>query len=245
MTETPDLQIRRKSYRQSTDPVVLEQILADGWIAHVALVRDGLPVVLPFLYAVGDLDDESGSQLLLHGSTGGRLFCDAGSSGVPVSVGVTHLDGLVLARSLNDSSANFRSAMIFGHAHAIPAELKRQALWIIGDHLLPGRRGEIRDMTAKELAATQVLCVALDHTSVKVRFDNVLGEAPNDGEDHSVWAGVIPVAVRAGEPVTSPGTDPTAVMSASVGIIRSRLDERAASQSEGLRRTSNSPPQPG
>lgn len=115
MTETPDLQVRRKSYRQSTDPAVLEEILADGWIAHVALVRDGLPVVLPFLYAVGDLGDGNGRQLLLHGSTAGGLFRDAGSSGVPVSVGVTHLDGLVLARSLNDSSANYRSAMIFGH----------------------------------------------------------------------------------------------------------------------------------
>jgi hypothetical protein len=152
-----------------------------------------------------------------------------------VSVGVTHLDGLVLARSLNDSSANFRSAMIFGHAHVVPAELKQEALWLIGDHLLPGRRDEIRDMTAKELAATQVLRVGLDHTSVKVRFDNVLGEAPDDGEDHSVWAGVVPVALRAQDPVTSAGTEPGATVSASVGIVRSLLDERAAARAEALR----------
>lgn len=235
MTETPDLQVRRKSYRQSADPAVLEEILADGWVAHVALVRDGLPVVLPFMYAVGDLGDGNGRQLLLHGSTAGGLFRDADGSGVPVSVGVTHLDGLVLARSLNDSSANFRSAMIFGHAHVVPAELKQEALWLIGDHLLPGRRAEIRDMTAKELAATQVLRVGLDHTSVKVRFDNVLGEAPDDGEDHSVWAGVVPVALRAQDPVTSAGTEPGATVSASVGIVRSLLDERAAARAEALR----------
>ncbi len=194
--------VGRKPDRQTTDPAVLDGILAGGFLAHVAMVRDGLPVVLPYLYGVGDLGDGLGRRLLLHGSTGGGLFLDAGSEGVPVSVAVTHLDALVYARSLNDSSANYRSAMIFGRATVVPRELRVEALWCVGDHLMPGRRAEVREMTTREVAATQVLQVPLDQVSVKVRTGGA-GEAPDDGEDHGVWAGVLPLAVTAGAPLPS------------------------------------------
>ena len=61
---------------------------------------------------VGDLGE--GPVLLLHGSTGGGLFLDAAGEGVPVSVTVTHVDGLVFAASTFESSANYRSAVVFG-----------------------------------------------------------------------------------------------------------------------------------
>ncbi|WNY35490.1 pyridoxamine 5'-phosphate oxidase family protein [Curtobacterium flaccumfaciens] len=161
------------------------------------MVRGGHPVVLPFLCAVGDLGD--GPVMLLHGSTGGGLFLDAGAEGVPVAATVTHLDGLVFARSTNDSSANYRSAMIAGRATVVPTDLRAEALWQVADHLMPGRRAEVREMTAKEVRATQVLQLPLDRASVKVRAHGV-GEDPADGEDHTVWAGVLPLAVRAGVP---------------------------------------------
>ncbi|MCK0117611.1 pyridoxamine 5'-phosphate oxidase family protein [Isoptericola sp. S6320L] len=199
-TACPSTTVRRKPDRQTHDPAVLDGILADGFLAHVAMVRDGYPVVLPYLYGVGDLDDGLGRRLLLHGSTGGGLFLDAGTDGLPVSVAISHLDGLVYARSLNDSSANYRSAMIAGRATVVPREQRVEALWQIGDHLMPGRRAEVREMTAKEVAATQVLQVPLDRVSVKTRSGGV-GERLDDGEDHGVWAGVLPLAVRAGTPV--------------------------------------------
>jgi len=194
----PALTVRRLRDRQQTDPEALRQVLAEGFVAHVGLVRDGFPIVLPFLYGVGDLG--AGPVLLLHGSTGGGLFLDAGAAGVPVSATITHLDGIVFARSTFDSSANYRSAMIAGRATVVPTEQRADALRQVADHLMPGRRAEVREMTAKEVRQTQVLQLPLDAASVKVRAAGV-GESPDDGEDHTVWAGVLPVALRAGAPV--------------------------------------------
>ena len=231
--QSPRLAVRRKSDRQSHDPAVLDEVLRHGMIAHVGMVRDGLPIVLPYLYGVGDLGDGGGPQLLLHGSTGGGLFLDAGAEGVAISATVTHLDGLVYARSLNDSSANYRSAMIFGRATVVPIEQRLEALWIVGDHLMPGRRAGIREITGKELAATQVLRLPLDRVSVKVRFQGV-GEAADDGEDHGVWAGILPLAVRAGEPLTGAVTDAGVEPPADVADLAAELDQRARGRRAAL-----------
>ncbi|GAB4086126.1 pyridoxamine 5'-phosphate oxidase family protein [Myceligenerans cantabricum] len=229
----PSLAVRRQRERQDHDPAALREILADGTFAHVAVVRDGLPVVLPFLYAVGDLG--RGPDLLLHGSTGGGLFLDAGDDGVPVSVAVTHLDGLVYARSLFDSSANYRSAMIFGRATPVPGELRPEALRIVGDHLMPERRTEIRDPTRREEAATHVLRVPLDRTSVKIRFAGT-NEAPDDGEDHGVWSGVLPVALRPDEPVRDRSTTEGTPVPRSVGKLADRLHAAADARRASLAR---------
>lgn len=226
MPSAPSLDVRRKRDRQSHDPAVLHEILRDGFVAHVGIVRDGLPVVLPFLYGVGDLGD--GPVLLLHGSTGAGLFLDAAGDGIPISATVTHIDGIVFARSTFDSSANYRSAMVFGRATLVPEELRELALWQVSDHLMPGRRAEVREMTRKETSATHVLQLALDRASVKVRFDGV-GDAADDGDDHSSWAGVLPVALRADAAVPSAVTVAEGVRApdASIGALARTLDERA------------------
>jgi uncharacterized protein len=223
--------IRRKRDRQTTDPAVLAEILADGFVAHVGMVRDGLPVVLPFLYAVGDLGD--GPVLLLHGSTGGGAFLQAGPDGMPVAATITHLDGLVFARSTHDSSANYRSAMVFGRATVVPSDRRAEALWQVADHAMPGRRAEVREMTARETAATQVLQLPLDTVSVKVRAAGV-GDTAGDGEDHAVWAGVLPLGVTAGAPVTS-SVAPDVAPSPSVLALAERLRGRAAAIEAALR----------
>lgn len=220
----PSLTVRRLRDRQSRDPADLSAVLAEAIVAHVGFVRGGHPIVLPFLCGVGDLG--AGPVLLLHGSTGGGLFLDAGPAGIPVSATVTHVDGLVFARSTFDSSANYRSAMVVGNATVVPAGLRSEALWQIADHLMPGRRDEVREMTAKEVRATQVLQLPLDRASVKIRAAGV-GEAVDDGEDHAVWAGVLPLALRAGAAV--PGdVSGDAPVDASVRALAARLDALAA-----------------
>ena len=57
-------------------------------------------------------------------------------------------------------------------------------------------------MSPKEVASTQVLQVPLDTVSVKVRSAGA-GESHDDGEDHGVWAGVVPLRVVAGAPEPS------------------------------------------
>lgn len=220
----PSLTVRRLRDRQSHDPADLSAVLSEAIVAHVGFVRGGHPIVLPFLCGVGDLG--AGPVLLLHGSTGGGLFLDAGAGGIPVSATVTHVDGLVFARSTFDSSANYRSAMVVGNATVVPDALRAEALWQVADHLMPGRRAEVREMTAKEVRATQVLQLPLDRASVKIRAAGV-GEAEGDGEDHAVWAGVLPLAVRAGAPIAGDISGDTAV-DPSVRALAARLDALAA-----------------
>jgi len=200
-TSAPSLTVRRLRDRQNNDPEAFEEILRTGLVAHVAVVRNGWPVVLPFAHGVGDLGQ--GRRMFLHGSTGGGLFLDAGGHGVPVCATITHLDGLVFARSLFDSSMNYRCAMIAGRARPVAPELAEDALWIVGEHLMPGRRTEIRGNTAKERAATQVLELPLDQYSVKIRAAGA-SEAADDEEDRAVWAGVLPLTLHAGAPQPSP-----------------------------------------
>lgn len=189
--------ITRLSERQVTDRQALYDVLDAALVAHVGLVRDGLPVVLPIACA------RSGDHLLLHGSTGGGLL-RAAATGAPLAVTVTLLDGLVYARSLFDSSMNYRSAMICGSAEQLRGGDALEALRVLSEQLMPGRWAEVREPTARELAATLVLRLPLDEASVKVRAAGATTH-PQDGEDREVWAGVLPLALHAGAP--APGED--------------------------------------
>jgi nitroimidazol reductase NimA-like FMN-containing flavoprotein (pyridoxamine 5'-phosphate oxidase superfamily) len=187
--------IRREAERQVTDRAALDAILDEALVAHVGVVRDGRPLVLPFACA------RDGDHLLLHGSTGSGLLRVA--AGDDVCVAVTHLDGLVFARTTFDSSMRYRSAVVHGVAEAVPAAEKEAALDVLSEHLFPGRTAEVRRPTAKELAATSVLRVSLAVASVKVAAGPPEVD-PDDVEPRSVWAGIVPLAVVAGDPVAAP-----------------------------------------
>ena len=187
--------IRRESERQVTDRAALHAVLDAALVAHVGVVRDGLPLVLPFACA------RDGDALLLHGSTGSGLMRLATDE--PVCVTVTHLDGLVYARTTFDSSMRYRSAVVHGVARPVPAADKDRALRVLSDHLFSGRTTELRASTPKELAATLVLSVPLDRASVKVATGPPEVD-PDDVEPRTVWAGILPLAVVAGEPQPSP-----------------------------------------
>ena len=205
--------------RQVTDRRELYEILDTGVVAHVALVRgesdDAHPVILPMGYA------RDGDSILLHGSSGGGLM-RAAAGGRPLAIAVTHLDGLVYARSLFDSSMNYRSVMILGVAQLVPAGAKEAALTLLSEHLMPGRSAEVRAMTRKEIAATMVLRIPLAEVSVKVRAYGASEEA-DDGESRSVWAGVVPLAVQAGRPQTSDLTPEAVPIPPSVVALAARL----------------------
>ncbi|MBH0119069.1 pyridoxamine 5'-phosphate oxidase family protein [Rhodococcus sp. CX] len=200
--------ITRKPDRGTDDRTVLHRLLDDARVAHVGFVRHGYPVVLPMAFG------RDGNRLFLHGSTGAGAFL-AARSGLEVSVAVTHLDSLVFARSTFDSSMNYRSAVVFGVATPVPGDEKEVALRAVTEHLMPGRWDEVRPPTVKELAATTVLELPLDEVSVKVRAAGP-GESADDGEDHSVWAGVVPLRTVAGVPERSPLTDSAVPLPGSV-----------------------------
>jgi nitroimidazol reductase NimA-like FMN-containing flavoprotein (pyridoxamine 5'-phosphate oxidase superfamily) len=125
--------IRRLPQYQTTDRHELFAILDAGLVAHVAIIRDGAPVTLPLGFA------RDGDSILLHGSTGSD-FIRRLADGARLCVSVTHLDGLLLARSLFDSSMQYRAVVIHGVAEGVPPEEKGAALLALSRHLIPERR---------------------------------------------------------------------------------------------------------
>ena len=143
---------------------------------------------------------------LLHGSAVSRLVRNL-QSGIPCCVTVTHLDGLVVARSAFHSSMNYRSLMVFGQAFEVTDEQQKECgLDRLVDHLLPGRSAEVRKSTRKELNATSLLALPIETFSIKTR-SGPPGDAAADVEA-DVWAGVIPLRLAAGSPEDAPDLKP-------------------------------------
>jgi nitroimidazol reductase NimA-like FMN-containing flavoprotein (pyridoxamine 5'-phosphate oxidase superfamily) len=195
----PTRRIRRLAERQTTDRDELFALLDDELVGHLTVVVDGMPVTVPMGYA------RVGEHLMVHGSTGGGFALRAASDRSTVAFAVTALDGLVFARSLFDSSMNYRSAVVYGALEPVEGEQADAALLAISEHLMPGRSAEVRAMTRKEVAATRVLRLALDDVVMKTRAAGA-SEDLDDGEDHRVWAGVVPLVRAWGAPEPTPLT---------------------------------------
>ena len=215
LPRTEELRVKRIPEKQVFDRDALNALLDDAIVGHVAVVRGEQPVVLPV--GIG----RDGDTLLIHGSTGSGIFREM-ADGRPLSIAVTLLDGLVYARSAFESSIHYRSAVIMGTATVVDGEEKLKALSILTNHMMPGRWDEVRETTKKELAATMVLRVPLERVSVKVS-DGGPDEFEDDGDDRSIWAGVLPLRVVAGDPVASELTPEGTSISPSVIAQTQRL----------------------
>ena len=195
LSSTPRTTLRRHRERGMTDRADLYTVLDAGLICHLGVISGGVPMVLPTAYG------RDGDTLYVHGSSANGAY--GAADGQQVCVTVTHLDGLVCARSVFTHSVNYRSAVVFGTATMVLDEDERwQALRIITDHLIPGRWAAARQPTRKEMAATAVLSVPLTEASVKIRTGMPKDEPEDLGLD--VWAGVLPVWVTFGEPEPDP-----------------------------------------
>ena len=178
----------------------LHSILDAGFICHLGWNAAWGPMVLPTSY--GRLDD----QLFLHGSVASRSLRAARET-VPMCVTVTHVDGLVLARSVFEHAVNYRCAMVYGTPRIVtdPDE-KLAGLKAISDQIAPGQWGYAREPAKEELAVTTVLVMDLEEASVKIRLG-----PPDDGDgpdaDRAIWVGEIPLRMVR----TAPVADPTMV----------------------------------
>ncbi|MEW1707349.1 pyridoxamine 5'-phosphate oxidase family protein [Microbacterium sp. NPDC089190] len=207
--------VRRGAHHQVTDRAALYDVIDGALSATLAIVRDDRPIALPV--GIG----RDGDDLLVHGSTGSDFFRRL-AAGTPVCVTVTHLMGLKYARSLFDSSMRYRCAVVHGVASVVPPEEKEAALLALSEHLMPGRSSDVRPMNARELAATMVLRIPLAEASVKDNAGSLV-EEDDDGEDRRVWAGMLPLRVVAGEPVTSAQTTEGTPVPASVRRAAARI----------------------
>ncbi len=197
----------RSAHRAAYDRESVHAILDAGCVCHLGFVRDGGPVVLPTLYS------RVGERLYVHGSTGSRPLRAArdDDAGLPVCLTVTHVDGLVLARSAFHHSVNYRSVVVHGRAHDVTdPEEKRRALDSLVEQAVPGRAADCRPADKKELAATAVLRLDLREVSAKVRT----GGANDEPEDLALphWAGVLPLRTGYDTPLPDPDLAPGTVL---------------------------------
>ena len=197
---TPRTRINRLPNRGDYSRETIYSILDAAFLCHVGFVVEGQPYVIPTGYG------RAGDTLYLHGSAASRMLRTL-AGGVDVCVTVTLLDGIVLARSAFHHSMNYRSVVILGKAALIEGDAeKTEALRIISENIVPGRWEHVRKPSAQELKATAVLSLPIEEASAKLRTGPPLDEEEDYALD--VWAGVLPLKLRAGEPVPDPRLGP-------------------------------------
>ncbi|MGQ4436085.1 MULTISPECIES: pyridoxamine 5'-phosphate oxidase family protein [unclassified Streptomyces] len=198
LPQTDRTRHRRLADQGSLDRADLDAILDAGFVCHLGVVIEGRPVVVPTVYG------RHGRELYFHGSVASRSL----AGGTPVCVTVTHVDGLVLARSVFEHGVNYRSAMIHGVPRKVtdPDE-KLAGLRRLTEHATPGQWSYARQPSRRELAATTLLALPLDEASVKIRTGG-----PDDGDgpdaEPAVWAGTLPLTSTWGTPVPDPALPP-------------------------------------
>lgn len=186
-------QVKRSPKRGHYDKATIYKILDDTSICHVAFVIDNKPYLIPTIFG------RDKNTLYLHGAAANRML-GAIEKGVDVAISVTHVDGLVLARSAMHHSMNYRSVIIYGKGKPVEdPEEKEKALYCVSEQVLKGRWDEARKPNAKELKTTKVIKVEIEDASAKMRTGG-----PNDDEEDyalDIWAGVLPIHQVYGNPV--------------------------------------------
>lgn len=189
------MRLTRKPDRERNSREALDELLDEVLVGTLATVVDGWPLQVPMLFA------RDGDRVLLHGSTGAGALRMV-SAGAPASLCVTSLDGLVVAESTFESSANYRSAVIRGQLATVTGEEAWRSLDLLSDRLLPGRTGEVAAMTRKQVAATVTLALAIsDGDWLYKERDGDPGEPEAETD---AWCGVVPLRLVAGTPIAAP-----------------------------------------
>jgi nitroimidazol reductase NimA-like FMN-containing flavoprotein (pyridoxamine 5'-phosphate oxidase superfamily) len=198
LSSTERTRHRRLREQGRADRDELFAVLAAGLVAHLGVLSDGWPMVIPTSYGFDD------TRIYLHGSVASvSLRADS-----PVCVTVTLADGLVLARSVFEHAVNYRSAMIYGFPQVVtdPDEVNT-GLRLLSEHMAPGQWDYARRPNRKELAATRLLALPLGEASVKIRTG-----PPDDGDSPDaalgLWAGELPLVSTWQEPVPDPALAP-------------------------------------
>ena len=187
--------VKRISNNSDYSKETVHAIIDEALFCHLGIIHDGKPVVIPTIHA------RMGDQIVFHGSNASRLLKISNNNEICVTI--TLLDGLVMARSLFNSSMNYRSAVIFGKGEIIKDHDERMAAFkSITDHIAPGRWNDARQPNNSELKQTSVVRMPIDEASAKIS----MGPPDDEDEDYALdyWAGVIPINQTYGEPESDP-----------------------------------------
>jgi nitroimidazol reductase NimA-like FMN-containing flavoprotein (pyridoxamine 5'-phosphate oxidase superfamily) len=122
------------------------------------------------------------------------------AKGIPVCVAVTHIDALVMARSVFHHSVNYRSVIAFGTTRLVTDEKEK---WLAAEcfteHMIPGRWNDARQPTPKEMQKTMFIAVEIEEATAKMRTHGVADDEAD--MDLDVWAGLLPLKLTPQLPV--------------------------------------------
>lgn len=214
MNEQPAYAKIRYAKRKVEEETIAHAILDQGLVAHVGFIADGRPMVIPMAYA------RDGNRLYIHGASKTRVVARTG--GLPMCLTVTHLDGMVVARSGFNHSVNYRSCVVHGTARWVEDEAEfDRALQLVTEHLLPGRYAEIRPPRPQEEKATGVLALDIEVMTVKVRSGPPVDEPEDLALD--LWSGVLPITTCLGRGVPDGHTPASKAEPPSLGAARRKF----------------------
>jgi nitroimidazol reductase NimA-like FMN-containing flavoprotein (pyridoxamine 5'-phosphate oxidase superfamily) len=196
---SPRSTVRRAADRAHYDSATIHPIVDAAHVCHVAFADSDEPMAS--VLCIPTACWRVGDQLYIHGSNGSRMMKRLGL-GAQACVTITHLDGLVMAKSAFSHSMNYRSVIIHGRFNPVPDEDKTCVLNALMEHLAPGRKEEVRAPDSTELNATTVLGIALSEAAAKIRNWGPR-DKPADLE-RPVWSGVLPLHQAQSAPVAEP-----------------------------------------
>ncbi len=184
--------IIRGHKRESNNEQDLYAILDAGTLCTIAFTHQGQAMLLPTSY--GRRND----LLYFHGSPNNFMLNEIVNN-EQIGVSVTFLDGLVLAKSILDTSVNYRSVILYGKAERVTNQEERwSALQCITEHIIPGRWNEVPLGMERNDKSPIVVKFKIESASVKIRTGG-----PDGDEDRATdqWSGHIPLKTIALEPV--------------------------------------------
>lgn len=204
MSEDKKYSVQRKPQREFFEKEEIYKLLDSEFVAHVGFadLDSGMPFVIPLGFV------RDGNRVLLHGSTGSRLFMQL-SKGMEICVTVTRINALVSARTPAVSSMNYESVMIFGKTKVLRDEEKIEAMKQLSNKLIPGIWEYALPATDKDFAGTIIVELGLDKVTAKSRKGGPVDSPENVESD--IWAGTIPIERKLGTPITSEDSKITVV----------------------------------
>jgi uncharacterized protein len=179
---SPDMAQKRAQIKRHPERSVPDQataILALGRVAHLAFTENGQPFAIPFGY---HFDAAQPDRVWVHGSRASRAL-NVAASGVPLSITVTLLDGLVFSKSAMYHSINYRSVVCFGRGSEVIDAARQRAIYEqMIQRYFPGRKAgrDYAAPTEADIGATMLVEVAVEELSAKTRLHGPAGPGDHD-----------------------------------------------------------------
>ena len=185
-------EVRRLKERASYDLDELFSFLNKTHFVTVSFIQKETIFSIPMLHAVYN------EKIYLHAAVGSRITKEL-TNNASVTLSATDVHGIVLSKSLFNSSMNYQSAVVFGETkrmkikEIIYAEFEKMVV-----RFFKGRFEDARKPTKNEWLQTAMLEFTINEFSLKQRT----GMPKEEESDKTllIWSGVVPLKSEFVEP---------------------------------------------